>query len=353
MSSVSQSADVSNDVAGPQIAVNPDDAVEPVELPNPMNPDEGSQPGHRSKQTRASAGDTDNDTPAGLDGETGDEDGVRADPDDQDTDDEAGTGEDTEMLEFDFGGNKLEVPKDGVTPELAEKIDEFTKGTWTKFTRGQQENVERSRQLDTRESTVATLATLNGEALQTYAYGLNVRSEIVQLSQVDTNALWQSSDPEDHDRARRVSDTLGAKQAELQQIIAIVGDQERAAHQARMDTDMSRAEEGVKYLDRHIKHFSTEKAPQLVDYVVETYGMPREQAERWSLNPMVTRMAYKAMLFDRQTQRANGKLPASQSPQRQQKPVTSKTTSGQATPNTRAPDAMSMGQLAKYLELPG
>ena len=265
---------------------------------------------------------------------------------DDDTGDEEDAGEETaeEMLAFEFGGNKLEVPKGAVTPELAAKIDEFTKGTWSTFTKGQQENVERTKSLDARETTVAKLATLNGEALQTYSHGLQLRSEIEQLSQVDLNSLWQS----DPDRARQISDLLGSKQAEFQNVIAKVGEQERTVQEAEQAEVGRRNQEGVAYLDKHIKNFSTEKADTLVKYVTETYGMPPEQAARWALNPVVTRMAYKAMLFDRQT---GAKRPTAAPPQA--KPVKAMPTKGANTGAERDPEKMSMGQLSKHLGLSG
>ena len=232
-----------------------------------------------------------------VDTETGDNEGEDADKDAETGDVKDEDAGEVEMLEFDFGGNKLEVPKDSVPPELATRIDEFAKGTWSTFTKGQQENVERATSLDAREQTVAKLNTLNGDALQTYAHGLLLRSDIEQLSQVDLGPLWQS----EPDRARQVSDLLGSKQAEFQTVLAKVGENERAVQEAEQTEVSRRTEEGTLYLNKHINNFSSEKASELVDYVCQTYGMPKEQADRWAMNPIVTRMAYKAMLFDRQT----------------------------------------------------
>jgi hypothetical protein len=265
--------------------------------------------------------------------ETGDDEGGE-------TVDETGD-EDTEILEFDFGGNKLKVPKESVAPELVEKIEEFTKGTWSTFTRDQQVNVERAKSLDARESTVAKLNSLNGDALQTYSYGLQLRSEIEQLSQVDLNSLWQS----DADRARQISDMLGAKQAEFQTVVAKVGEQEQAVDYAQREDSGRRIAEGTAYLDKHIKNFSSQKAETLVDYVMGNYGMSREQADQWAFNPVVTRMAYKAMLYDRQT----GAAKRSNSVPSQAKPVKAAPSSGATSGAQRDPNKMTMGQLAKHL----
>lgn len=308
-----------------------DEVVEPSDQDADTGEDGGQDTGDAEASEASSETEEDADETGDAEDETGD-----ADEDGEDTE--------NEMLEFDFGGNKLEVPKGSVTPELAAKIDEFTKGTWSTFTKGQQDNVERTKSLDAREGTVAKLAALNGEALQTYSYGLQLRSEIAQLTQVDLNTLWQS----EPDRARQISDVLGAKQAEFEQVLAKVGEQERAVIEQEQENSSRLVDEGKAYLDKHIKNFTTEKAESLVSYVTETYGMPREQAERWAINPVVTRMAYKAMLFDRQTKAAR----PTAKPQ-QAKPVKALPTGSNSTGVERDPDKMTMGQLAKHLELVG
>jgi hypothetical protein len=280
----------------------------------------------------------------GDDGDTPDDEGEAAETDEGESDEEdAEEAETAEIIEFDFGGNKLEVPKDSVPPELATKIAEFTKGTWATFTKGQQDNAEHATALGVRETTVAKLNALNGEALQTYSHGLQLRAELEQLAQVDMNMLWQS----DPDRARQLSDLHGAKQAEFQDTIARVGQQEEAVEEAQAESKSRRIEEGRSYLDKHIKGFTATKHLEVVDYVTSTYAMPRAQAEQWALNPVVTRMAYKAMILDRQTGAAKRSLakPA------QARPVKSPASSGAATGAKRSPDDMSLGQLSKHLGL--
>jgi hypothetical protein len=280
----------------------------------------------------------------GDDGDTPDDEGEAAETDEgESAEEDAEEAETAEIIEFDFGGNKLEVPKDSVPPELATKIAEFTKGTWATFTKGQQDNAEQATALGVRETTVAKLNALNGDALQTYSHGLQLRAELEQLAQVDMNMLWQS----DPDRARQLSDLHGAKQAEFQDTVARVGQQEQAVEQAQAENNARRIEEGRTYLDKHIKGFTATKHLELVDYVVDTYAMPRAKAEQWALNPMVTRMAYKAMILDRQTGAAKRSL----AKPTQARPVKSPASSGAATGAKRSPDDMSLGQLSKHLGL--
>ena len=285
------------------------------------------------------------DGPISLDDEPipdGDEASLDEDEDAQEDESENETAE--EMLEFTFGGNKLEVPKDSVTPELAEKIDEFAKGTWSTFTRGQQENIERAKSLDARETTVAKLTSLNGEALQVYSRGLYLRSEIAQLRSVDMSALWQS----DQDRARQISDLLNSKQAEFDGIVAKVGETETAIA-AEETAEVERLDaEGEVAMNRQFKNFSTEKVPDLIKYVVETCGMSQEEAQKWRRNPLMTTFAYKAFLFDQQAAAAKN---AASKPPTQAKPVKAVPVKGKATNVEKDPDKMSMGQLSKHLGL--
>ena len=281
---------------------------------------------------------------AGSDDE-GDKDVKDADADAEDDEGESESDDDEgpEMRAFEFGGNKLEIPADAVPPELADEIDKFAKGTWSTFTKGQQENVERTVSLDAREDAVAKISSLNGEALNTYSRGLQLRADIAQLQTVDLEPLWQS----EPDRARRISDALSAKQAEYQQVFNLVGQQEAAITEAQSAEKARRVEEGIAVLNKRYKNFSTEKAPQLVKYAMEAYGMPERQANDWAVNPVMTEMAYKAMLYDQQTKAQ--KKPASKPAQA--KPVKPIKTSGKASTGLRDPDKMSMNQLAKHLDL--
>ena len=249
-----------------------------------------------------------------------------------------------EMLEFDFGGNKFEVPKDSVPSELATQIDQFVKGTWSDYTRKSQANAEQAKSLSQQGDALQKMAGLNGEALQTYSQGLQLRTELDQLSQVDLSALWTS----DADNARRISDMIAAKEHQFQSVVAKVGKQEHeldAAHQAEL---VRRAKEGKAVLDKRIKGFSAEHAPSVVKYVVESYGMAQGEAEQWAMNPTVTEMAFKSMMYDRMQARA--KKPSKSIPA-QAVAVPAMKPKGASAGGSRVPDKMSMTQLGKHLGL--
>ena len=206
---------------------------------------------------------------------------------------EAGDEDGAEEVEIDFGGNKLSVRKADIPEEVLAKVQSFAKDTWAEHTRRSQEVAEQRKQVEARQEAVNKLSGLQGEALETFSRGQALRAEIQQLSQVDLNALWQS----DPDRARRVSDAISRKQAEFQQTLSKVAQIE--AEQSRtQEAEVSRQREaGKAEVERRIKGF---KAEEVIDYVVSKHGMDRAVAERdWSMNPTMTVLAHKAMLYDR------------------------------------------------------
>jgi hypothetical protein len=219
-----------------------------------------------------------------------------------------------ELREFDFGGNKFAVPKDAVPEELAVEIEKFTKGIWADYTRKSQDVAERTRALEAEKTAVEKLSQLNGDALLAFSRGLQLKQEIEQLQRVNLDQLWQS----DPDRARRVSDQLALKQAEFQRTIHDVQTKEAELSSAQMQEMQRQMEEGRKHVERYVKGFE-QKVPEVVEYVTKTYGMTKEQAESWPLNPATAAMAYKAMMYDRM-QASASKKPAGK-PAQSVKPV--------------------------------
>lgn len=209
-----------------------------------------------------------------------------------------------ELREFDFGGNKFSVPKDAIPDELAAEIEKFTKGTWADYTRKSQDVAEQKRALEAEKTAVERLAKLNGDALYSFSKGLQLKSEIEQLRQVNLDQLWQS----DPDRARRVSDQLAVKQAEFQRTVQDVQAKEAELSAAQQQEMQRQMEEGRKHVERYVKGFE-QKVPEVVEYVTKTYGMTKEQAESWPLNPATAAMAYKAMMYDRMQASASQKKP--------------------------------------------
>ena len=260
--------------------------------------------------------------------------------DETEGEEEAEESDDAELIEFNFGGNKLEVPKGSLPEELEAKVQEFANNTWSDYTKGKQAIADEAKQIASDREAVAKLTTLNGEALQTYSHGLQLRQEIEQLSQVDLQFEWQSNP----DRARQISDTLANKQAEFQNIIGLVGQQEQALDAAQQEDLVRRSDAGKQMLDRRIKDFSTENAPEVVKYAVEK-GMSKEQAEQWQMNPLVTEMAYKSMLYDRmQAAPKKAKVTPAQA-----KPLKAMKASGNGTGPKKADNDLSYEELGKVL----
>ena len=262
--------------------------------------------------------------------------------DDSDDEGEDSADEAVEMREYDFGGNKLEIPIDSVPAELADMIEAFTKSTYADYQKKSQANADTAKNLAAREDAVGKITQLNGDALQTYSSGLQLRSEIEQLKAIDIQSLWQSNP----DQARRLSDTISKKQADFQNIVALVGQQEQALDAAQQTEIVRRRDAGVSTLDKKYSNFSTEKAPEVVKYAMEVGGMTQAEANGWPLNPKVTEFAYKAMLYDRMQSKA--KTPSSKPTQA--RPVASIKSRGNAA-GTSDPDKMSMSQLNKHLGL--
>lgn len=227
----------------------------------------------------------------------------------------------TESIEFDFGGNKLSIPKGSVPEELAQEIDKFSKGIWSDYTRKSQEISEKSKSLEAREAAVEKITNLSEDAQKFYSRGVQLREEIERLSGINTQSMWQSQNPEDRDRARQISDAISQKQAELQSIVGKLNQTEAEIGQAQQQEVARRKAEGEQWLERRIKGFKAEKLPAVIDYAVNTLGLSRKEAEGdWALNPAITAAVHKAMLYD-QMQAARPKKGQTTKPAPAQKPV--------------------------------
>ena len=220
--------------------------------------------------------------------------------DDGEADGEIDEGELPETYDFDFGGNRMSIPKGEIPEELADRVGAFTKQTWADYTRKSQANAVQAKELEARQAAVEKLHGLQGAALEEYGKGLSLRAEIAELDQIDLNGLWQS----DPDQARAISDLKAQKQQAFQQTVASV-QQHELAFSAERDTEMSRRmDEGRKAVEGRIKGFDGDA---VIDYVTSTYGLDRASAEEWPLNPAVAQMAHKAMMYDRIQAKARAK----------------------------------------------
>ena len=255
---------------------------------------------------------------------------------------EAEQEQEPEKVEFDFGGNKLSVPKASVPEEVREALDKFAKGTWSDYTKRTQTVAEREKSLEAREGAVQRIRNLTDQALSGFANGLSLRNELEQLRKIDLNPIWQS----DPDQARRISDAISAKQAGLNQIVSQVNQYETELTNAQRVEMDRRRQEGAVQIERHHKGFS-EKAPEVVKYVTETFGVSRKEAEDWKINPVAAIMAYESMLYRKMTAQASKGVKPKPAPAVPIVPIKGK--GGSA---SKGPKEMSVAEMAKHLGLP-
>lgn len=251
--------------------------------------------------------------------------------------------EEVEDYELTFGGNSKKFPAGSMTPEIAKELQNFGDKMYADYTRKSQANAQTQKTLASKSESVEKLMDLNGEALQTYSVGLQLRNDIQQLQSVDLDTLWQSNP----DQARIYSDSLAQKQAEFQNIVSLVDQQETALNEAKQSHSVRRGQEGRKALNEKIQDFETKVAPKVVDYVMDSYGWDKATAEKWDQNPDMTDMARKAMLYDQSQAKMQS---ASKKTAPKAKPVASMKAKGKGA-TTSDPSKMSLEQLSKHLKL--
>lgn len=156
--------------------------------------------------------------------------------------------EEVEDYELTFGGT-VKFPAGSMTPEIAKELQNFGDKMYADYTRKSQANAQTQKTLASKSESVEKLMDLNGEALQTYSVGLQLRNDIQQLQSVDLDTLWQSNP----DQARIYSDSLAQKQAEFQNIVSLVDQQETALNEAKQSHSVRRGQEGRKALNEKSK----------------------------------------------------------------------------------------------------
>lgn len=242
----------------------------------------------------------------------------QADGDDTD-DTEEEVEEEPEEIEFNFHGKKLRVPKGSIPDELATQVDEFVRNAESVTARKLQDVAEKVKSAEAREAVADKLLSINNEALDAYSRGLQLKAEIERLEAVDLYALRQS----DPDKARWVSDELAIKRSEFQKSVNQVSQKEAELSNAQKAEIARRKSEGEAAIEKQIKGFKTEKLPAIIDYAVNTLGMPKDAAENdWALNPAITIAVHKAMLWDQAQASAKSAKPkpAQAQPVKPQKP---------------------------------
>lgn len=243
-----------------------------------------------------------------------------------------------EEIEFDFGGNKLRIPKGTLPDEIAEKLDAFTKGTWSDYTRKSQEVAEQRKALQAEAEYVARVKTLSDEGQRAFARGLQLREEVEQLAKVDLRALWQSNP----DQARQVSDLLAQKQADFQRAVSKVSEYESQVARAEQESTARREQDGREYVSKTVKGWSDTHAAEAVAYAVK-HGVPEEQARNWARFPREAVWAWKAAQFDKLQAQAKA-------PPKPAAPPTAPVAAvkGRAAPAAPNPDTMSDDEWLKW-----
>ena len=248
------------------------------------------------------------------------------------------TQEAAEEIEFDFGGNKLRIPKGTLPDEIAERLDAFTKGTWSDYTRKSQEVAEQRKALQAEAEYVARVKTLSDEGQRAFARGLQLREEVEQLAKVDLRALWQSNP----DQARQVSDLLAQKQLEFQRAVSKVSEYESQVARAEQESTARREQDGREYVSKTVKGWSDTHAAEAVAYAVK-HGVPEEQARNWARFPREAVWAWKAAQFDKMQAQAKA-------PPKPAAPPTAPVAAvkGRAAPAAPNPEAMSDDEWLKW-----
>lgn len=249
---------------------------------------------------------------------TDEQDGDYQEDADSSEDEEASEPEEVEEFEFNLGGEKFKVPKTAILEEFAAKVQSFTHNLEAGTTRKFQEIAEQKKSMEEKISIADRLQQFSSEAQDKYSMGLHLRSELDQLSGINLDQLWQS----EPDKARRISDAISQKEAQLKSIIGDVTKAEREANAAREQLVVKQREEGERLIERQVPGFKEKMLPDVINYAVETLGLDREEAQRdWALNPAMAIAAQKAMLYDRMQASARVKPAPKQPPAKPVKPI--------------------------------
>ena len=218
-----------------------------------------------------------------------------------DTEDEETTEEDDdteEELEFNFGGNKLLVPKGKVPKELAEKMQEYGNGLQTSYTKKFTALSEASKIMEGRDVAHKKLSTMNDQTLNEYAKGLSLKTEIAELEKIDIDPYLRSEDTRDHLEAQRIQNAIQQKTKQFETHLANVTQLGHQATEVERQENVRRYTEGVQFMDGKITDFSKKHANDVVAYAISK-GVPEAHAKTWPMNPFAAETTYKAMLWDR------------------------------------------------------
>ena len=217
-------------------------------------------------------------------------------------DGEEETEEPDEEIEFKVGGQTLKVPKGAMPDDVRTEVQNFVNSAEASYTKKFQELSEQKKSVDQAEEAIGKLSGMNDELLGTYTQAQQVKNYLTRLQSEDMNAMWQS----DPDRARRHSDQIAQAEREFHRLVNEVAQKETGLTQAQEQEIARRKEAGRQEVERYFKGFN-ERVGEVVDYAMTTYGLTKEEAEQWDLNPKTAAMAAKAMMYDRMQAKAKPK----------------------------------------------
>lgn len=222
-----------------------------------------------------------------------------------------------EMYEMNFGSEKLSVPKSQLPEEVAQKLQSYADGIEASSTKKFMAIAEERKEIEAQRKTYEKLSQLNGEALSLFGQGQAIAQEVAALEREDLNALWQSNP----DEARRKSDLLNQRRAQKEQYLYALAQYDQAMKQEEDAETARRMERGKELVDEAIPGFSTKEAQRVIDYAVKK-GVPKEEAEKWPLNPYAAITSYQAMLYEEM--QAKAKTQSKKKPVQPVKPSGSK-----------------------------
>ena len=252
---------------------------------------------------------------------------------------EPGDQDEPEEIEFTFGNEKVAFAKGDLPPEVVEKLDSFTKGTWADYTRKSQEVSEQRKAVEAAKQSADKLLNMSQEMLATYAQGETLKAGMQQIQSQLTDELWQR----DPDRARQLDNQLARTRTAFQQSLTKLSQQEAQTAEAQQTQRREAVEAGSAQLRKDVPNFDAE-LPKVIDFAVKEMGIDRKTAEAdYALNPTITKWAYEAMKYRemRAKAAAGSKRPA--------QTTEVKATKGQgASKPTRDPAKMSMEEYAKW-----
>lgn len=208
-------------------------------------------------------------------------------------------GDQGDSIEFDFGGLKKSFRAGDTVDSVAGDLQEYATNLHRDYTEKTTTLAEQRKTFETdvkaledRAAAFDKLETMQGEAFGLFSQGLQLKGEIEQYNQaLADGALWQSNP----DQARRISDAISQKSAELSSIQQQYQAKEGELNTAKATEHEKRMQQGRETVMRDVPGFN---ADEVMAYAQQAYGLSREAVEQWPLNPTSAQMAYKAMKWD-------------------------------------------------------